>query len=290
MTYYEWRQQVEALGYEVYGTSHRSIAIMNENVVSHWTFSNGASFLYESEAETNFGPNDFQEWLREIRSIADERNEKLTSQTDFEDIAYDLLDNDSKLDLFKGNVEALKTQIVNRLWRQHKAERDLYNADQKWTKSLTSKRGEENEEATSPKKFENPIMDAGYQAGKQQLQSGEVPTCPYAVSTVRYKLWQDGYKASQMDVWEVDSPVVGEENEEENGNSVSQKLVDASIFVQGMEAAKSSGDQQSMLTSNPHQPNTKEYDLWEKGFKAGQAISSSQPLENNQPVDSSTRP
>ena len=66
------------------------------------------------EGMNTIQPADYQEWLRVVSEVGQEQNIDLTNQAAFQDLAFELLDNDPKVDAI-GNSEDTKNNIVNTL-------------------------------------------------------------------------------------------------------------------------------------------------------------------------------
>jgi len=90
-------------------------------------------------------PQNYEEWLKIVDDMAEEQGLTLHSRTEFSDIVFNVLDNDSFLDMIRGNNEQVKNKIVGVLWTMHKQRRAEERA--KVELKRTQRREQENEEA-----------------------------------------------------------------------------------------------------------------------------------------------
>lgn len=200
-----------------------------------------------------FEPSTFDEWLVTIRDMASEDNVSISNKAKFEDVAFEVLDNDSKLDEYTGDVEKAKLEIVNALWRTHKAEIDSLKAKKRFTDRLNSPKSMEEEEMSS-----NDVVSAGYRAMKDAYENGTLPTCPYTKGTVRCKMWNMGARKAEKEVWS--NKRTPEEEEE-----ITNKLTAAECFMKGMEAQQR-GQVSNGIEMNPYEPGSMEFENWQLGY------------------------
>lgn len=148
-------------------------------------------------------PDDYSEWLDAIVSFADtpQKVEKLkTSPSIFNDIAFHVLDNDPKMDLF-GSDEETKSSIASALWNAYQAQIKHENISNRQPPT------EENEEKVDTKgddlmsQIHNSVVlqkvynsavaagqnDAGNVDSKTRAKSKYVRGC------TRDKVWKLGY-------------------------------------------------------------------------------------------------
>lgn len=84
-----------------------------------------AKALVESVKEedgdsTPITKNHYKKWLTTIKSMAKQEGVDITNKHSFEDLAFEILDNDPFLDKISGSNEATKYKIVKSLWKEFK--------------------------------------------------------------------------------------------------------------------------------------------------------------------------
>lgn len=147
-------------------------------------------------------PHDYQEWLRLTQEIADEDDIDLSRESDFQDLAWELLDNDPKIDAIGGD-ETMKQHIINTLWhayntninQQHANSRIGSVEDEEVLDKNVSKHIEMIKLITSSPKLSK-VYASGVSAGQANKSgTGEKPTkSPYASGTQRDKVWKAGFQ------------------------------------------------------------------------------------------------
>ena len=158
------------------------------------------------EGMNTIQPADYQEWLRVVSEVGQEQNIDLTNQAAFQDLAFELLDNDPKVDAI-GNSEDTKNNIVNTLWHAF----NTSNYQQKADMSNQAGQVEDEESSTKSKKkaMAPTIMDTihtsptlqkvyktGELAGNSDMKNADQKPCksPYATGTYRDKVWKLGHR------------------------------------------------------------------------------------------------
>lgn len=152
-------------------------------------------------------PNDYQEWLRVIAEVAAERGDDITNQAVFADLAYEVLENDPKLDGV-GASEELTNQIVNTLWHALNTQ----NHHSQVGNHLQNRSDVEDEETTKKPKVKqspdakvmeqihgSPSLQKVYQGGVSTAQSdskqeGKPSKSIYTPGSFRDKVWKLGYR------------------------------------------------------------------------------------------------
>lgn len=87
---------------------------------------------------------DYNSWLKTILMLCKQRNLRPTTRQNFVDCAFEVLDNDPKIDLFlDDDVEQLKRRIVNTLWNAYRASEEHAKLKQHLEKTKNYKHYEE---------------------------------------------------------------------------------------------------------------------------------------------------
>ena len=137
-----------------------------------------------------FGPSDmevtpqhYQHWLTTIMSLADERHVNLTKRQSFNDLAFELLDNDSFVDALGGDPERTKRTILGALWSAYKVNQahtrvqdhvsqmaDKAKEEEAlsgFAQALTAAKGVEDEGYTARRSAARPVYQQALKGGKQ---------------------------------------------------------------------------------------------------------------------------
>ena len=78
-----------------------------------------SSLVETSGSDFEVTPQHYTQWLEVINDIARERGVSLRVRRNFNEIAFDVLDNDSFIDAIGGDTEQTKGSIVKSLWQAH---------------------------------------------------------------------------------------------------------------------------------------------------------------------------
>lgn len=166
----------------------------------------GLSSIVEAveELSTAITPHDYEEWLRIIREYGEELGADLSNVTSFEDIAWEMLDNDPKLDAIGGDEE-VKRHVVNTLWH-------AFNTAQhhQQVSTLSSNPRAVEDEAVDKKASKsvefikhissNPALSKVYRNGISAANAAKsnpeqkAPKSPYSSGTLRDKAWKTGFQ------------------------------------------------------------------------------------------------
>lgn len=147
-------------------------------------------------------PEDYAQWLDLIKAFAEDEGADLDSPSGFQDVAFEVLDNDPKMDLYGGS-EDIKQAIVNTLYHGYRAQASHSSASE----VARAPRPEENEEQTSTKGddlmsriYNNPVLQKVYQSAVSAGQNdaaeidGTTKTkSKYVRGCTRDKVWKLGY-------------------------------------------------------------------------------------------------
>jgi hypothetical protein len=143
---------------------------------------------------------DYKKWMRVIHAESKARGVNINTKRNFEDIAFEMLDNDPKMDLIGANEEA-KAKLVNILWQQHRVMIAQNKAEAVINFKSFFARPEENQE------YEEQTSGAYQQAQDACLDHWRgvvrgVPKNPYAKGTRRHGQWEQGWEAAEKGVWD----------------------------------------------------------------------------------------
>jgi len=168
--------------------------------------------LAEDAAEDfQITPQHYQQWLQTVMSIAQERGITLAKRQNFNEIAFEILDNDSLVDALGGDAEATKGNILKALWQAYKVNQahdkvqshvggiiDKAREDEEAASNLAgaqdgggfaqvlgASKGVENEEQHSSR-IVRPVFQRALKRGK---------TNPYPAGSLRAALWNDAHSS-----------------------------------------------------------------------------------------------
>lgn len=164
------------------------------------------------QKEFEVTPAHYNQWLATINEIGAERGVNLSKRQNFNDIAFEILDNDSLVDALGGNAEQTKLNILKALWQaqqvskahtrvqdhvksvidktreEEEAVDSLVGSDEDeesgFGQALATAQGVEQEERSAPRVGRQPIFQHSLRKGKKN---------PYPVGSLRAALWQDAH-------------------------------------------------------------------------------------------------
>ncbi len=161
----------------------------------------GVSSLTEMMSPSDFEitPADYQEWLKAIIEIAQERGLNVSKKIDFMDLAHDLLDDDPKLDALGGDRMMAKRNIVNALWQAYRVNQ-AHNAVQDHVAN-TIKQAQQDEEAADGLVGSEDAGGGFTQAfnAAKGAEDEEQPRNPYRPGTLRHALWAEKHMKGMQD-------------------------------------------------------------------------------------------
>lgn len=173
---------------------------------------------------TDIGKDDYSKWLEAIRSEAKERNISLTKRDRFDELAFDMLDDDPKLDA-ADDPEEIKIKVVNALWHRYHSQNATNKADKALSRgSKQAPKAEENEEGDASeisavgtkgtvRKFPTikgvgnsnagmsrvsnsfgQVISNAYETGMNAGDKADKIKCPYEAGTTRAALWDKSFR------------------------------------------------------------------------------------------------
>jgi hypothetical protein len=167
----------------------------------------GLSSLSEAieSTENTITPLDYQDWLRVIKEHGEEMGLDLTKSGVFQDIAWEVLDNDPKIAML-GDDEDSKVHIVNTLWHTFNA----MSSNEQLHKPRAVEDEESSDKKSKPKLHPDAkLMDTvhgspqlqavyknGMSAGTKDAKNPDSrpQKSKYGSGTTRDKVWKLGYK------------------------------------------------------------------------------------------------
>jgi len=167
-----------------------------------------ASLEQEEQAVT---PHDYQKWMRVMHEEGAARGININNKRSFEDLAFEMLDNDPKMDSI-GSDERTKSNIVNILWQQHRAMIAQQKAQQSFKSMMRPEENEEYEEVSGA--FQQ-AQDACLDHWRGTVKG--TPKNPYAKGTKRHADWEKGWEAAEHGVWDKRHVSASEDEESEFG-------------------------------------------------------------------------
>lgn len=151
------------------------------------------------EMDGTIQPEDYQEWLRVIGEVGEEEGLDLSKRAVFYDTAFEVLDNDPKMDMIGGS-EGSKLAICKTLWH-------AYNVAQSHNAVGQVPPDEENEEASVEGNADMDLMSTvhssvnlqkvyrnGVSVGQSDVADGKSTKSQYQRGTKRDKVWKLGHK------------------------------------------------------------------------------------------------
>jgi hypothetical protein len=108
-------------------------------------------------------PAHYNEWLSMIVDIAAEEGVTLTKRQAFNDIAHEILDNDSFIDSLGGDMEKVKSRITNTLWQSLKVSK-AHSSVQAHVANAVGKAREDEELHLDPEEDHNPYPPGSLRA------------------------------------------------------------------------------------------------------------------------------
>lgn len=166
-----------------------------------------AAILAEAEVGSPLAPEDYNFWMQTIQDLADERGIKLSNVRAFHNLAYEVLDDDPRMDEF-GNDETTKQHIVSALHRSMQASISHDKASEYVGKfqrkrrlsggGLGAEEEEENATALIPlERQKEEIRRAGHDTGSDHMRNGKghrgSRSNPYLSGTKRYNWFAAAY-------------------------------------------------------------------------------------------------
>jgi len=171
--------------------------------------------------EAKLTKKDYNLWLRVVKAEGRTQNVNINVKSNFEDVAFDLLDNDSKIDLLSGDTELAKRTIVDVLWRMHHVEKAVNKAREVNLGLNLRPAGYEDEETNldtpeltpnvepqNPNRSKTPhvllhVEQEGYEAATADYNNSKqgATNCPYATGSLRGRSWQEGYDRGEYELW-----------------------------------------------------------------------------------------
>lgn len=154
------------------------------------------------------GPKDYNAWLRAIRSIAKEEGNNINKRGKFDEIAFEVLDNDPAMDSLGGDEKA-KIKIVNALWHKHqqsvtgdaaskeatRASKRVAKEEEEFTRMSGTEGGTNVQSAGKQHSAIQKVISDAYNKGKTtEPQKAARVKNPYESGTSRNKLWQNAFK------------------------------------------------------------------------------------------------
>lgn len=193
------------------------------------------------EVQIDITDKDCQRWMRAIQKEAESSGRKIGSKKNFEDLAFDILDKDSK---FKhlSNGELAKLDVIDDLWKAHRGSTSKQAETQPAGKGQPNKVEEENEVVIGKPAIQKPmanvlgkdgatpslsaIMSNAFKAGSEcsSMEQARGIRNPYSKGSSRNSLWQ---KHFDRGVVKGLGRAVEQEDEEDNrGNTGIPPTVD----------------------------------------------------------------
>lgn len=109
-----------------------------------------SSVLKKNVLGEAFNPSDFEvtpehysQWLSTMQDMANERGMNLNKRMEFNELAFEILDNDSFVDALGGDAEKTKENIVKTLWQSHQVARAHQKVSQHVGQTIERTREEE---------------------------------------------------------------------------------------------------------------------------------------------------
>jgi TolA-binding protein len=158
-------------------------------------------------------PQHYNQWLSTVLDIAREHGKDAAKRDVFNEIAFDILDNDSLVDALGGDRERTKGNIVKALWQAFKvnqahgavqdhvtgtikkaredeeAASQLVGAeDSGFVQALSVAKGVENEETMFPGRRSPSMLAGALKSGKRN---------PYPPSSLRAAMWDNTHKTAE---------------------------------------------------------------------------------------------
>jgi hypothetical protein len=173
--------------------------------------------IAEAFDQTSFEvtPQHYNQWLATLTDIAQERGVSISKRQAFNDIAFEILDNDSLVDAIGGDPERTKMNIVKALWQAYQVSK-AHTKVQDHVKGVVAKAREDEEMANRLAGCED--EESGFEqafnvaTGVENEERSRKPnaflrqavrkggkTNPYPPNTLRAALWDDAHKGGVED-------------------------------------------------------------------------------------------
>lgn len=174
-------------------------------------------------------PEHYNQWLSTIVDMAAERGISLTKRQNFNDLAFDILDNDSLVDALGGDTEKTKLNILKALWQAYQVSK-AHTKVQDHVGEVIQKTREEEEQVAAPRVRTQPLY--------QKAIATPGARNPYPAGTLRAALWDDAHKTNAS-------------TEEEEYDDVEDEMPSAEEVPADDTAAMSPDDLASHITGEP---------------------------------------
>lgn len=174
--------------------------------------------IAEAFDQTSFDvtPQHYNQWLATLTDIAQERGVNVSKRQAFNDIAFEILDNDSLVDAIGGDPERTKQNIVKALWQAYQVSK-AHTKVQDHVNGLKAKAREDEEMVSQLVGAED--EESGFEQAfnmavgvEQEEHTHSKPnhflrqavrrggkTNPYPPNTLRAALWDEAHKSGSED-------------------------------------------------------------------------------------------